>query len=103
MTDKRCPKCGMSVEETAQKCECGFDFTTCTLTKEEMEKEAKKNSGIGLRHVVFFLVVFAAGPMMKAFIDSFGYGAALCALAVLLIVAAVLWVIVRAVERKHKK
>ena len=30
MKDKRCPVCGMSVEETAQKCECGFDFTTYT-------------------------------------------------------------------------
>ena len=93
----------MSIEETALKCECGFDFTTCTLTKEEMEKEAKKNSGIGLRHIVYFLIVFTAGPLFKAFMDSFGYVATLIAVAALVIVAVVLWLIGRTVERRHKK
>jgi hypothetical protein len=48
-----CPKCKLINPNTAQRCDCGFDFVTKTVEKPYCAPEPQKKSNRGGLFVIF--------------------------------------------------
>ncbi|MBO5969161.1 MAG: hypothetical protein J6S14_11770 [Clostridia bacterium] len=97
MDEKRCPKCGMTVEGYQTKCECGFVFEGKSNEElKQMSKSAERNRTIGY---ILAVPLLLAGVFAKALVSAGYYWILVAAVAVLLTVIIVCYLI----ERRSKK
>lgn len=53
---KQCPVCKITCEDYVKKCECGYDFTTKSISEEDAGNYAAKNMSWTTRHVISCVV-----------------------------------------------
>lgn len=79
---KNCPKCGLANPDSAQRCDCGFDFESHRVEKSFANPSDKTNraelgltlSQVGKRNIRIGLIVFFVGIIASILISTFYKG-----------------------------
>ncbi len=79
---KNCPKCGLANPDSAQRCDCGFDFESYRVEKSYVNPSDKTNraelgltlSQVGKRNIRMGLIVFLVGIIASILVSTFYTG-----------------------------